>query len=101
MDVTAFSEGKYITKELVKSSTSKIATILNEGTQVNGNFGAQLQFEVEIDQRPKLWNPTQDHVKELMKAFGSDSTKWRSKQVAFVVVSVGSGKEKLVAMPKL
>ena len=100
VDTKAFSEGKYITKDLVKNSTSKIATILNEATVVKGTFGEQLQCEVEIDGSKKLYNPTIDHVKTLRTAFGPDSAMWIGKQVQFILVPVGS-KEKLIIVAKL
>jgi hypothetical protein len=100
MDTTAYSEGKYVTKDLVKNSPTKIATILTEAIVVKGTFGDQLSCEVELDKRTKTWNLTIEQVKTCKNAFGTDSLLWIGKQVQFLVIPVGS-KEKLVCVAKL
>ena len=100
MDATAYSEGKYLTKDLVKNSPTKIATILNEAVAIKGQFGNQLTCEVEMDKKNKTWNLTIDQVKSMCQHFGTDSLSWIGKQVQFIVVPNGA-KEKLMVVPKL
>lgn len=99
MDTTNYSEGPYITKELVNNSPTKIGIVLGEATPEDTNFGKQLTVNVEIDRKIKKWNLNKDSVKN-MQQLGIDSMLWVGKRIRFSVISVG-GKDRIIGVPIL
>lgn len=99
MDTTEFSEGQYITAEVVKNSPSKLCVVIDEAKPERTEFGERLQVKVQLDQKTKIWRLNKDTVKNLHQ-FGVDSKFWVGKQVKLMVVTV-KGKDCVIGVPVL
>lgn len=97
MDTTNFSEGQYITPELVNMSPSKQGVVLSEAVPTKTDYGEQLCCNVEIDRKIKTWRMNRDSVKN-MQPLGSDSKNWVAMRIRFTVVTV-NGKQRVIGMP--
>jgi hypothetical protein len=97
MDTTIFSEGQYVTAEVVKSSPTKLAVVLDEALPQKTDYGESLQCRVNIDGKIKVWRLNRDSVKN-MQALGVDSNTWVGSKVQLMVMTV-KGKEQIIGMP--
>lgn len=97
MDTTEFSQGQYITAEVVKQSPTKTGIIIDEALGENTDFGVKLQCKVNFDGREKIWRLNRDSVKN-MQTLSLDSKAWISTQVRFMVLNA-KGKEIVVGVP--
>jgi len=97
MDTTEFSEGKFITAELVKTSPTKVCVILDEAKPEETDFGEKLQVHVQIDQKNKIWRINRDSVKNMHK-INTDSKFWIGKKVQLMTITM-KGKETVIGLP--
>ena len=97
MDTTAFSEGQFVTPELIKSSPSKVGVIISEALPEKSDYGDQLCCQVDVDGRTKKWRMNRDSVKA-MQRLGFDSKNWVGRKVQFVVIAV-QGKDRIIGTP--
>jgi hypothetical protein len=98
MDTTEFSEGQFVTPELVTKSPTKICVIKSEATPEKTDYGYQLVAVVDIDFKTKKWRINKDSVKNLQQNIGYDSKSWIAKKVRLNVITV-SGKDRIIGMP--
>ena len=99
MDTTEWSEGKYITAEVVKSSPNKIAVIMDEAKPEKTDYGESLHVNVQFNGKYKIWRLNKDSVKN-MHQIGTDSRSWINRKVQFNVISA-KGKEVVLGFPVL
>lgn len=100
MDTTEFSEGAFISPDVVKNSPTKYLVITGEGTAEDTDWGKKLSLPVQIDQRSKTWRPTIDSVKNLQQVLGKDSKLWLGKPIRLMVITA-KGKEVVLGVPEM
>lgn len=100
MDATQYTEGDYISAELVKSSKSKKAVIVGDGTReqvtFQGKTSEKLSLPVEIDGKVKTYRPNKDSVKNIIGVLGPETKAWLGKTLTFVIISA-MGKDSVIA----
>jgi hypothetical protein len=97
MDTTEFSEGKFITAELVKASPTKVCVVLDEAKPETTQFGESLFANVKIDGKNKVWRLNKDSVRN-MHQIGIDSKSWIGRKVQLMTINV-KGKETILGVP--
>ena len=97
MDTTRFSEGQYVTSELVELSPTKIGVIIEEAKEKQTDYGEALSVTINMDEKKKTWRLNRDSVKN-MQQLGKDSLSWIGKKVQFQVVNV-KGKKLVIGSP--
>lgn len=102
MDISKALESTYINAELVSQSPTKKLVILDEGSfqkrEYDGKVSDKFELIVEIDRKRKTWSPNKDTIRNLIIAYGKDSTNWIGKIVNLQVSSV-RGKFTVTGMP--
>ena len=99
MDTTQFSEGQYVTSELVELSPTKVGVIIEEARAKPTDYGEALNVTINIDEKKKVWRLNRDSVRN-MQQLGKDSLSWVGKKVQFQVVNV-KGKKLVIGSPVL
>ena len=97
VDTTTFSEGQYITPELVKSSLTKTLVVMDEAKPTKTDYGESLQCQVQIDGKNKIWRLNRDSVKNLHQV-STDSSRWIGKKIQLLVITV-KGKDTVLGVP--
>jgi len=97
MDTTEFSEGLFLTPQVVSASPTKIGVVLSEAIAEKGKYGNELCCNVMIDFKTKKWRLNIDSVKN-MHRISRDSKFWVSCKVQFTVVTT-NGREKVIGSP--
>ena len=90
-------ESEYICVELVRSSSTKKAVVIDPGTYENSDFGRKLTLGVNIDGKIKRYRPNKESVKNL-QVLGSDTLNWVAKIIE-LRIEKRSGKEAVIAIP--
>ena len=98
VDVTQAMEGKYVNADLVRASPSKKCVIVDEGRYEDGDYGAKLHLNVEIDGKQKVWAPNKDSVKNIAEEYGTDSNKWVGKLIKLSIGKI-QGKDTVNGIP--
>lgn len=99
MDATQFAEGEYINADIVRHSPTKLIKILGAGKSENTEYGLKLTLPVKIDDKPKIWRPNRDSVRNIINVFGKDTESWIGKQVDLSVITI-MGKDSVVGVPR-
>lgn len=97
MDASNYASNS-IDIDLVKASPSKVAVLLNAGTQQQFKDGARIKFLTEIDGKQKDFYPSKTSVKNMINAWGSETTMWVGKAV-FLAIVPQNGTDRIVAQP--
>jgi len=97
MDATEFSEGQYVTSELVKASPTKVCVVIDEAKPEKTDYGESLHCKVQLDQKTKVWRLNRDSVRNMIR-LGTDTRLWVGRKVTLMVVSV-KGKEAVIGVP--
>jgi hypothetical protein len=97
MDTTEFSEGQFITPQLVIESPTRIGVIIDEATPEKTDYGMSLVCKVSIDTKIKKWRMNRDSVKN-MRTLNTDSKFWIGKKVLFLTALI-QGKERVIGSP--
>lgn len=97
MDTTEYSESKYITADVVKNSSSKIAVVIDEAKPQSSDYGDLLQCNVQVDGKNKIWRLNRDSVRN-MHQISTDSKAWIGRKVQLMVITV-KGKESVLGVP--
>ena len=101
VDATKACESDFVSPDLVKRSTAKKVVFLDAGKYIMGKFGEQLQFNVEIDGKKKVYSPNRETSNNIAEVYGMDTEKWVGQVICLSLVQLATGKLSILGMPTL
>ena len=71
MDMTKYGKANYLSVEDVKAADTPLITILSKGEEVKGNYGMQVEFEVQLigSEDTVKYSPFSPSIKKMIPYF--------------------------------
>lgn len=98
MNIKEFIEGNFLSVEKVKSSPSKMITLLSSGEIKKMKDKEKLCFLVEMDGKRLEYYPNQTSLKNLAEAWGTEASVWVGKPIKLTTMTANNI-EMVIAIP--
>ena len=99
MDVSELLESDFVSVQLVQTSPTKKATILNSGVEETGQYGKGCKLLVDIDGKQKYYKPNKTSLKAIVLKWGTKTELWVGKTLLLNLAMLQGGKLGVVASP--
>lgn len=98
MDTKSLTASDYVSKESIKNSPSKKATIVSTGIMPTNDGEKKFTLMVDMDGEVKRYIPNKTTLKNIQKAHGFESQDWVGKSIRFEAGVINS-KEATIGVP--